>query len=54
MYNNPSLLIDNEIEKSHKNGIYVLGADKSQMCTAVIWKNAITSSGFNGILVEGD
>ena len=54
VYNNPSLIIDNVIEKSHENGIYILGADKSQMCTAVVWKNDITNSGFNGILIEGD
>ena len=54
VYNNQSTIIDNIIERSHENGIKITGTDKSQMCTAVVWKNRIISCGFNGILIQGD
>lgn len=42
------------IERSHENGIKITGVDKSQMCTAVVWKNVVTSCGHNGLLIQGD
>ena len=39
IFDNQSLIIDNLIERAHENGITVSGTDKSQMCTAKLWKN---------------
>lgn len=52
--NNKSKLIENIIEKSHENGIKVVGDDRNTRCVPTIWKNRIFSCGYNGILCSGD
>ena len=54
IFDNQSSIIDNMIERSHEDGIKITGTDKSQMCTAIVWKNSIISCGYNGILIKGD
>lgn len=51
--NNKSRIIDNTIEKSHENGIKIIGNDKSTRSTATVWRNHIKSCGHNGIIVMG-
>ena len=46
-------MIENEIERSHTNGIKITGTSRSQYCTAKVWKNIINSCGYNGIVIEG-
>ena len=53
IYNNQSHIIENEIERSHENGIKITGTNRSQLCTAKVWKNTITSCGYNGIVIQG-
>lgn len=53
IYNNQSHIIENEIERSHENGIKITGTNRSQLCTAKIWKNIIQSCGYNGIVILG-
>ena len=52
--NNKSRVVENLIEKSHENGIKVTGDDKNTRCMPRIWKNRITSCGFNGIICSGE
>lgn len=52
--NNKSYLIENLVEKSHENGMKIVGDNKDTRCMPKIWKNRITSCGFNGILGIGD
>jgi hypothetical protein len=52
--NNKSRVFDNLIEKSHENGIKVVGDDKNTRCTPSIWKNKIFSCGCNGIVCMGE
>jgi hypothetical protein len=52
--NNRSKLIGNKIEKSHENGIKVVGDDKNTRATPTIWKNTIITCGYNGILCMGE
>lgn len=53
VYNNQSHIIENEIERSHENGIKITGTNRAQLCTAKIWKNNITSCGYNGLVIQG-
>lgn len=53
IYNNQSHLIENKIERSHENGIKITGTNRSQLCTAKIWKNTINACGYNGIVIQG-
>jgi hypothetical protein len=53
LYNNKSKVYDNRIEKSHENGIKVVGDNGNTSCTPKIWENKIFSCGFNGILCMG-
>ena len=53
IYNNQSHLIENRIERSHENGIKITGTNRSQLCTAKIWKNTINACGYNGIVIQG-
>lgn len=52
--NNRSKIFENFIEKSHENGIKVLGDDKNTRSMPTIWKNKIYSCGCNGIVCMGD
>ena len=52
--NNKSRIIENIIEKSHENGIKIVGDDKNTRSTPKIWKNRIFSCGYNGILCMGE
>ena len=52
--NNRSKIFENFIEKSHENGIIVLGNDKNTRCMPNIWKNKIYSCGCNGIVCLGE
>ena len=45
--------MENEIERSHENGIKITGTERSQLCTAKVWKNMIASCGHNGIVIQG-
>lgn len=51
--NNKSKLIENVIEKSHENGIKVVGDDNNTRSMPSIWKNRIFSCGHHGILCMG-
>lgn len=53
IYNNQSHLIENKIDRSHENGIKITGTNRSQLCTAKIWKNTINACGYNGIVIQG-
>ena len=53
IFNNKSRIIDNTIQKSHKDGIKVIGNNKSTNSAPLIWSNHIKQSGFNGILGLG-
>jgi len=52
--NNKSRVIDNSIEKSHEDGIKIVGYDKNTRSTPYIWKNRIFSCGYNGVLCLGE
>lgn len=52
--NNKSRVLDNQIEKSHEDGIKIIGYDKNTRSTPYIWKNRIFSCGYNGILCLGE
>lgn len=52
--NNKSKIIENIIEKSHENGIKIVGDDKNTRSMPSIWKNRIFSCGFNGIICMGE
>lgn len=52
--NNKSKIVENVIEKSHENGIKVVGDDKNTRSMPSIWKNRIFSCGYNGILCMGE
>jgi hypothetical protein len=52
--NNKSRIIDNTIEKSHEDGIKIIGYDKNTRSTPYIWKNKIFSCGWVGILCLGE
>jgi hypothetical protein len=52
--NNKSKIIENIIEKSHENGIKILGDDKNTRSMPSIWKNRVFSCGYNGIICLGD
>ena len=52
--NNKSKVLDNSIEKSHEDGIKIVGIDKNTRSTPFIWKNRIFSCGNNGILCLGE
>lgn len=52
--NNKSKVIDNTVEKSHENGIRIIGYDKNTRSTPQIWKNTIFSCGQQGILCLGE
>ena len=52
--NNKSYVIENLIEKSHENGIKIIGDHKDTRCMPHIWKNRVTSSGQNGLYAHGE
>jgi parallel beta-helix repeat protein len=52
--NNKSKVIENIIEKSHENGIKIVGNGKDTRSRPDIWKNRIFSCGYNGILCMGE
>lgn len=52
--NNKSYLIENNIDKSHENGIKIMGDHKDTRCMPHVWKNSITGSGQNGIFAIGE
>ena len=52
--NNRSRLVDNIIEKCHENGIRIVGSDKSQVCSPIVWRNHIKTCGHNGIVAIGE
>jgi len=52
--NNKSRVIDNIVDKSHEDGIVVIGDDKSTKCTPFLWRNKIRACGANGIFVSGE
>lgn len=54
VHNNKSRLVDNVIEKSHENGVKITGNDNSTRATPLIWRNRITSCGYNGIVCIGE
>jgi hypothetical protein len=43
--NNKSYMIENNIDKSHENGIKIMGDHKDTRCMPHVWKNTITASG---------
>lgn len=49
--NNSSHLIENEIGKSHENGIKITGNQQSR---PRVWKNIIANCGYNGISIQGN
>jgi len=53
IYNNKSRIIDNTIQKSFKDGIKVIGNNKSTNSAPLIWRNYIRQCGYNGILGMG-
>ena len=48
--NNSTHLIENEIGKSHENGIKITGNHYSQ---PKLWRNTITNCDYNGIYIQG-
>ena len=52
--NNKSRIIDNIIEKSHENGIKIIGNEKSTKVSTTVWRNSIKNCGHNGILIIGE
>lgn len=52
--NNRSKIFENYVEKSHENGIKIVGDSKSTRSMPSIWKNKISSCGCNGIICLGD
>lgn len=50
---NSSFVLDNEITKSHKNGITISGENPSTQCTPMIWRNVISSCGQYGLITTG-
>jgi hypothetical protein len=48
--NNKSIILDNYIQKSHENGIKVVGDDNNTRAKPHIWRNKIESCGYNGIV----
>ena len=53
IFNNRSIIIENIIEKSHENGIKIIGDNKNTRSMPSVWKNRIFSCGYNGILCMG-
>lgn len=53
IFNNKSRIIDNTIQKSHKDGVKVIGDNKSTNSAPLIWRNYIRQCGHNGILGIG-
>lgn len=51
--NNASKLVDNSIEKSHENGIKIVGHNPDTRSKPLIYRNKILSCGFNGIICTG-
>jgi hypothetical protein len=52
--NNKSMILDNYIQKSHENGIKVVGDDNNTRAKPHIWRNKIESCGYNGIVCQGE
>ena len=53
IHNNSSFIIDNTIERMHKEGILLFGDDGSTRCCPSIWRNNIMMSGHYGIFASG-
>ena len=53
IFNNKSRIIDNTIQKSFKDGIKVIGNNRSTNSAPLIWRNFIRQSGLNGIIGMG-
>jgi len=53
VHDNSSFILDNKIEKMHKNGISITGHDRSTRAIPNIWRNVINSCGHYGILTTG-
>lgn len=53
IFNNKSRIIDNTIQKSHKEGIKVIGNNRSTNSAPLIWRNYIRQCGHNGIIGLG-
>jgi hypothetical protein len=51
--NNASKVVDNQIEKSHENGIQIIGDNPDTRSKPLLYKNKILSCGFNGIICTG-
>ncbi len=51
--NNKSRIIDNTIQKSHQDGIKVIGNNRTTNSAPLIWRNYIKQSGHNGIISLG-
>jgi len=53
IFDNSSFVLDNQIIKSHKNGITIVGNNPSTRCTPMIWRNVVTSCGWYGVITTG-
>lgn len=53
IFNNKSRIIDNTIKKCHKDGIKVVGNNRSTNSAPKIWRNFVCQCGHNGILSLG-